>query len=182
MRCAVGACAERPLADAHVAHASLEARALAHKRRGRACDVRKLSKVDMNKEIDHNAVELLAPVPESHGQQMLAWERIEAPPRKIETVFRPPAVDEMLADIEAFLRKRRWYVKRAYKYQRVFMLHGPPGNGKSSFLQALAVQHQMPFFALQLSSGVSAGENHAKPLPRLLRRLLTCSPAHFLTQ
>ena len=89
---------------------------------------------------------------------------------------------ELLDDVSDFLLREQWYLERALKYQRVYLLHGPPGNGKSSFLQALAVQHQMPFFALQLSSGVSEGENHAKPLPRLLRRLLTCSPAHFLTQ
>jgi len=84
---------------------------------------------------------------------MLNWETVEAPPRKLDTVFLPPSVTELLEDIDSFLRKRSWYMKRSFKYQRVYMLHGPPGNGKSSFLQALAVQHSLPLYVLQLSGG-----------------------------
>ena len=32
------------------------------------------------------------------------------------------------------------------------MLHGPPGNGKSSFLQALAILFGMPYYYLELSN------------------------------
>ena len=37
-------------------------------------------------------------------------------------------------------------------YQRIYLLHGPPGNGKSSFLQALAILFSMPFFYLELAN------------------------------
>jgi len=34
----------------------------------------------------------------------------------------------------------------------VYLLHGPPGNGKSSFLQALAILFRIDYYYLQLAS------------------------------
>ena len=120
-----------------------DARRLAAQRRGRSCEVRKLSKSDNG----------MGGRWGGGGGGSFFWQTLEAPPRKLTTVFLSKGAEELLVDIDAFLRRRAWYAKRAIKYQRVYLLHGPPGNGKSSFLQALAVQYGLPLFVMQLSGG-----------------------------
>ena len=52
--------------------------------------------------------------------------------------------EALLADIADFFASREWYRANDLPYQRIYLLHGPPGNGKSSFLQALAILFSMP--------------------------------------
>ena len=139
-----------------------DARVLAHKRRGRSCEVLKLTEVSghalMGAHLGSSERQLapIAPKARASGrgdESWLCWETVNAPPRKLETVFLPPTVASLLDDIDDFLRKRAWYMKRSFWYQRIYLLWGPPGNGKSSFLQALAVHHSLPLYVLQLSDG-----------------------------
>lgn len=46
--------------------------------------------------------------------------------------------DRIEEDVKAFLQRRQWYEDRGIPYRRGYLLHGPPGSGKSSFIQALA--------------------------------------------
>jgi mitochondrial chaperone BCS1 len=46
--------------------------------------------------------------------------------------------NRILADINQFLSSASWYHDRGIPYRRGYLLHGPPGTGKSSFIQALA--------------------------------------------
>lgn len=48
------------------------------------------------------------------------------------------ASDEILRDVEEFLNSQKWYLDRGIPYRRGYLLHGPPGCGKSSFVAALA--------------------------------------------
>ncbi|CED83541.1 AAA-type ATPase [Phaffia rhodozyma] len=41
-------------------------------------------------------------------------------------------------DLLKFLRRGKWYAERGIPYRRGYLLHGPPGSGKSSYIQALA--------------------------------------------
>jgi hypothetical protein len=139
-----------------------DARVLAHKRRGRSCEVLKLTEIDgdlLRDSMLGRSTRQLAPIEPKRGRSSygasswLCWETVYAPPRKLETVFLPPTAASLLDDIDDFLRKRAWYMKRSFWYQRIYLLWGPPGNGKSSFLQALAVHHSLPLYVLQLSDG-----------------------------
>jgi chaperone BCS1 len=64
------------------------------------------------------------------------------PPKRIrpmESVVLADGVAEMLiADVEDFRRRGDWYADRGIPYRRGYLLHGPPGSGKSSFTLALA--------------------------------------------
>jgi chaperone BCS1 len=46
--------------------------------------------------------------------------------------------DNIYEDVKNFLESPSWYVERGIPYRRGYLLHGPPGTGKSSFIQALA--------------------------------------------
>lgn len=69
------------------------------------------------------------------------WERFGEPRRKrsIESVILDKGIKErILADVQDFLDSSKWYYDRGIPYRRGYLLHGPPGSGKSSFIQALA--------------------------------------------
>lgn len=70
-----------------------------------------------------------------------SWEKFGEPRRKrpIESVILDKGVKErIVADLMDFLSSAKWYYDRGIPYRRGYLLHGPPGSGKSSFIQALA--------------------------------------------
>ena len=70
-----------------------------------------------------------------------SWEKFGEPRRKrpIESVILDKGVKEsILTDVTDFLASGKWYYDRGIPYRRGYLLHGPPGSGKSSFIQALA--------------------------------------------
>ncbi|KAH8801758.1 mitochondrial chaperone BCS1 [Xylogone sp. PMI_703] len=46
--------------------------------------------------------------------------------------------DRIVSDVKDFLARQEWYTSRGIPYRRGYLLYGPPGSGKSSFIQALA--------------------------------------------
>lgn len=71
----------------------------------------------------------------------ISWEKFGEPRRKrpIESVILDEGVKErIVADVKDFLASGKWYYDRGIPYRRGYLLHGPPGSGKSSFIQALA--------------------------------------------
>ncbi|KAH8116858.1 BCS1 N terminal-domain-containing protein [Phellopilus nigrolimitatus] len=69
------------------------------------------------------------------------WRPFGLPRRKrpVGSVVLADGVAERIEeDVQAFLRRRKWYADRGIPYRRGYLLHGPPGSGKSSFIQALA--------------------------------------------
>lgn len=54
---------------------------------------------------------------------------------------------------------RRWYANRGIPYRRGYLLHGPPGTGKSSLSLALAGYFRMKIYIVSLSSLSATEEN-----------------------
>ncbi|XP_021968678.1 mitochondrial chaperone BCS1 [Folsomia candida] len=44
----------------------------------------------------------------------------------------------LVQDIKGFLKMENWYVEKGIPYRRGYLLHGPPGCGKSSIVKAIA--------------------------------------------
>ncbi|KAJ7940425.1 BCS1 N terminal-domain-containing protein [Mycena leptocephala] len=82
------------------------------------------------------------------------WRPFGKPRRKrpIQSVVLEPGMAEKIEeDIKAFLARRQWYADRGIPYRRGYLLHGPPGSGKTSFIQALAGSLSYDICLLNLS-------------------------------
>ncbi|KAH9584093.1 BCS1 [Trypanosoma melophagium] len=58
---------------------------------------------------------------------------------------------ELLQDVKLFLRSGRYYEDLGVPYRRGYLLHGPPGCGKSSAVMALAGELRLAICPLSLS-------------------------------
>ncbi|MBW0524540.1 hypothetical protein O181_064255 [Austropuccinia psidii MF-1] len=72
--------------------------------------------------------------------------------RPIASVILDQGIKEtLLTDIKEFMGRARWYADRGIPYRRGYLLHGPPGSGKSSFIFALAGELNYHICVLNLS-------------------------------
>ncbi|KAI9889837.1 MAG: hypothetical protein M1814_004939 [Vezdaea aestivalis] len=72
--------------------------------------------------------------------------------RPLDSVILDKGVKERIVnDAKEFLRTRKWYLDRGIPYRRGYLLHGPPGTGKSSFISALAGELDYNIALLNLS-------------------------------
>jgi chaperone BCS1 len=72
------------------------------------------------------------------------WSQFGHPRRKrpLQSVILDEGVKEKIVeDVRDFLDSGKWYYDRGIPYRRGYLLYGPPGSGKSSFIQALAGEH-----------------------------------------
>jgi chaperone BCS1 len=66
-------------------------------------------------------------------------------------IFEGGVKEAIVSDVREFLDSGQWYLDRGIPYRRGYLLHGPPGGGKSSFIQALASELDYSICLLNLS-------------------------------
>jgi chaperone BCS1 len=81
-------------------------------------------------------------------------------PRPIESVVLEGDTSNLiLSDVRKFQKSSEWYTKLGVPYRRGYLLYGPPGNGKSSFVLSIASELGMHVNVLNLASiGMTDGK------------------------
>jgi len=86
-------------------------------------------------------------------------------PRKSESVVLDvDHAHNLLEDARNFLKKAAWYNDMGIPYRRGYLLHGPPGCGKSSFALVLASELKLNICILNLSQEGISDNNLASTL------------------
>lgn len=82
--------------------------------------------------------------------------------REFESVILDSDIAErILSDVEDFLNSRDWYYQRGVPYRRGYLLHGPPGCGKTSYITALAGKLEYDICQMNLSNSALSDERLA---------------------
>jgi len=67
-------------------------------------------------------------------------------------VLRQGVSEQIMDDVSHFLKSESWYKSCGVPYRRGYLLYGPPGSGKTSFILALAGQLDLSLCILNLSN------------------------------
>jgi chaperone BCS1 len=112
------------------------------------------------------------------------WEPLGVPRKKrpLNSVVLDEGIKEkIVGDVKDFLGRQQWYVDRGIPYRRGYLLYGPPGSGKSSFIQALAGELNYSVAIINLSERGMSDDKLAhlmnKLPPRSLLLLEDCDAA-----
>ncbi|KAG0515933.1 hypothetical protein BDA96_10G319700 [Sorghum bicolor] len=103
--------------------------------------------------------------PDAH--EMLWSSHPFAHPSTFDTLAMDPALrDGIRADLLRFVRRREHYTRAGRAWKRGYLLHGPPGTGKTSLIAAIANLLEFDIYDLELTTVQSNTD---------LRRLLACT-------
>lgn len=64
------------------------------------------------------------------------------------TAFSKLIETELIKDVDLFMKNQLWYDSKGQAYKRGYLLHGPPGTGKTSFIKAIANSFKLPIFTV----------------------------------
>ncbi|WP_394649999.1 BCS1 and AAA domain-containing protein [uncultured Deinococcus sp.] len=81
-------------------------------------------------------------------------------------------LDDLHTDLSGFFADREWYAGMGIPYRRGYLLHGPPGNGKSSLVAALAGAFGLNVCVLNLAAPDLSDDRLGSLLNNLPRRSL----------
>ncbi|CAL8098889.1 unnamed protein product [Orchesella dallaii] len=76
-----------------------------------------------------------------YGVNQGCWNQIGHPKRRrplSSVILSEDAKEKLMADTRDFKASEQWYVERGIPYRRGYLLYGPPGCGKSSFIRSIA--------------------------------------------
>ena len=87
-------------------------------------------------------------------------------------VYDGTLLETLLADVRRFQADREWYAAMGIPYRRGYLLHGPPGNGKSSLAASVAGELGLNICVLNLATPELSDERLQLLLSNLPRRAL----------
>lgn len=74
-------------------------------------------------------------------------------PRAVSSIILKDGItNEIEKDVQEFMESKEWYKARGIPYRRGYLLYGPPGCGKTSFVKAIAGQIGYDIYEMALSN------------------------------
>ncbi|MFC4424948.1 BCS1 and AAA domain-containing protein [Deinococcus navajonensis] len=111
---------------------------------------------------------------EIYVPQYEGWRLVERRPARAlsSLIYDTDLVSGLHTDLQAFFADHDWYAGMGIPYRRGYLLHGPPGNGKSSLVAALAGAFGLNVCVLNLATPDLNDDRLTSLLANLPRRAL----------
>jgi len=83
------------------------------------------------------------------------WDRLcKNNKRQLQTVFINQK-QEIINDLDEFIESEEDYQTFGHPYKRNYLFHGTPGNGKTSFINAIASRYNLNIYMISFSSNIN---------------------------
>ncbi|KAJ6462245.1 P-loop containing nucleoside triphosphate hydrolase protein [Mycena vitilis] len=89
-----------------------------------------------------------------HYSPSIIWTNVKHKIRRplSSIILQDGVVEGLVRDAKEFLATEDWYVEAGIPHRRGYLLHGPPGTGKTSTIYALAGELNLEIYSLSLAS------------------------------
>ncbi|KAJ7702811.1 P-loop containing nucleoside triphosphate hydrolase protein [Mycena rosella] len=104
--------------------------------------------------VDVNRPNVVIHIADSQNYGLGHWNSVKHKVRRplSSIILKDGVVDALVSDAQEFLKSEDWYVEAGIPHRRGYLLHGPPGTGKTSTIYALAGALNLEIYSLSLAS------------------------------